>query len=80
MKNIETIKDKYTSIIYNTNNLKDLDKVRISAVGKKGEISCMMQEIGKMSIDQKKQISSFLCVFFSSRRRRYCTNNEEEEE
>jgi hypothetical protein len=39
MKNIETIKDKYTSIIYNTNNLKDLDKVRISAVGKKGEIS-----------------------------------------
>ena len=55
MKNIETIKDKYTSIIYNTNNLKDLDKVRISAVGKKGEISCMMQEIGKMSIDQKKK-------------------------
>jgi len=39
MKNIETIKDKYTSIIYNTNNLKDLDNVRISAVGKKGEIS-----------------------------------------
>ena len=60
MKNIETIKDKYTSIIYNTNNLKDLDKVRISAVGKKGEISCMLQEIGKMSIDQKKQMGPLL--------------------
>ena len=60
MKNIETIKDKYTSIIYNTNNLKDLDKVRISAVGKKGEISSMMQEIGKMSIDQKKQMGPLL--------------------
>jgi phenylalanyl-tRNA synthetase alpha chain len=60
MKNIETIKDKYTSIIYNTNNLKDLDNVRISAVGKKGEISSMMQEIGKMSIDQKKQMGPLL--------------------
>jgi len=60
MKNIETIKDKYTSIIYNTNNLKDLDNVRISAIGKKGEISSMMQEIGKMSIDQKKQMGPLL--------------------
>ena len=60
MKNIETIKDKYTSIIYKTNNLKDLDNVRISAVGKKGEISSMMQEIGKMSIDQKKQMGPLL--------------------
>ena len=60
MKNIETIKDKYTSIIYKTTNLKDLDNVRISAVGKKGEISSMMQEIGKMSIDQKKQMGPLL--------------------
>ena len=40
--------------------MKDLDNVRISAVGKKGEISHMMQEIGKMAIDQKKQMGPLL--------------------
>jgi len=60
MKNIQTIKDKYTSIIHNTDDLKDLDNVRISAVGKKGEISHMMQEIGKMAIEEKKQMGPLL--------------------
>ena len=34
--------------------------MRISAVGKKGEISHMMQEIGKMAIEQKKQMGPLL--------------------
>ena len=60
MKNIQTIKDKYTSIIHYNYDLKDLDNVRISAVGKKGEISHMMQEIGKMAIEEKKQMGPLL--------------------
>ena len=40
--------------IYGCDDLASLDSVRVSALGKKGRISGLMQQLGKMAPDQRK--------------------------
>ncbi len=54
MSDITAVKDKYAAQIESADELRALDDIRVAALGKKGEISKMMQGLGKMSIDEKK--------------------------
>ncbi len=54
MSQIDIIKTHYTTQIESAQDLKHLDEIRVSALGKKGEISKMMGGLGKMSIEEKK--------------------------
>jgi len=54
MSDIALIKDKFATQIAGSGDLKSLDDIRVAALGKKGEVSQMMQGLGKMSIDEKK--------------------------
>jgi len=47
-------KDKYAALIAAADDLRALDDIRVAALGKKGEISAMMQGLGKMSLEDKK--------------------------
>jgi len=54
MSDITAVKDKYAAAIEGALDLQALDAVRVEALGKKGEVSKMMQGLGKMSIEEKK--------------------------
>lgn len=54
MSDIDAIKDKFSAQIQAANELRALDDIRVSALGKKGEVSLMMRGLGKMSADEKK--------------------------
>jgi phenylalanyl-tRNA synthetase alpha chain len=54
MTDINAVKDKFTAQIAAADALPALDDIRVSALGKKGEISLMMRGLGKMSPDEKK--------------------------
>ena len=54
MSEISAIFDKYAAQITAATELRALDDIRVAALGKKGEVSKMMQGLGKMSIEEKK--------------------------
>jgi len=54
MSDIASVKEKFAAQIARSADLRSLDDIRVSALGKKGEVSQMMQTLGKMSIDEKK--------------------------
>ena len=54
MSELDAVKDKYADQIAAAADLRALDDIRVAALGKKGEVSAMMQGLGKMSIDEKK--------------------------
>jgi len=54
MSDIASVKEKFAAQIARSTDLRSLDDIRVSALGKKGEVSQMMQTLGKMSIDEKK--------------------------
>ena len=60
MSDIASVKEKYTAQIAQSSDLKNLDDIRVAALGKKGEVSKMMQGLGKMSIDEKN------CLLYTS--------------
>jgi len=54
MTDLTRVKDKYTTQISGAADLKQLDDIRVTALGKKGEISMMMRGLGQMSPEEKK--------------------------
>ena len=54
MTDLTAARDKYAALIENASDLRALDDIRVAALGKKGEISAMMQGLGKMSLEEKK--------------------------
>ena len=54
MSDLDTIKEKYASQIEAAADLRALDDIRVAALGKKGEVSLKMRELGKMSVEEKK--------------------------
>ncbi len=54
MSEIAATFEKYAAQIKEARELRALDDIRVAALGKKGEVSKMMQGLGKMSIDEKK--------------------------
>lgn len=54
MADIDSVKTKIAAQIETATDLKSLDDIRVAALGKKGEVSLMMRELGKMSVEEKK--------------------------
>ncbi len=54
MADIDSVKTKIAAQIEAASDLQTLDDVRVAALGKKGEVSLMMRELGKMSVEEKK--------------------------
>ena len=54
MSDLDAIKTRILSEISSASDLTSLDDIRIAALGKKGEVSLKMRELGKMSPDEKK--------------------------
>ncbi len=54
MADIDSLKSKITAQIDAAADLQALDDIRVAALGKKGEVSLMMRELGKMSVEEKK--------------------------
>ena len=51
---IDTVRKRLSAAITAADTLPALDDVRVSALGKKGEVSLMMRGLGRMSADEKK--------------------------
>ncbi len=54
MSDIDNLKSKFSERIAEAEDLAALDAIRVEALGKKGEVSLKMRELGKMSVDEKK--------------------------
>ena len=54
MSDLTAVKEKYAAQISGAADLRALDDIRVAALGKKGEVSAMMQGLGKMTIEEKK--------------------------
>jgi len=54
MADIDSLHTKFSEQIATANSLKALDDIRVAALGKKGEVSLKMRELGKMSVEEKK--------------------------
>jgi phenylalanyl-tRNA synthetase alpha chain len=50
---MDDLRDKYISLIANAADEARLEDLRVQAVGKKGEISLQMRELGKMSAEER---------------------------
>ncbi len=55
MKDPNLLKDQIIQSIANASSLEELENIRISALGKKGQISLLMKELGKLEIDLRKK-------------------------
>ncbi len=54
MTDLSSLKDKYAAQITAAATIAALDDIRVAALGKKGEVSLKMRELGKMSVEEKK--------------------------
>jgi phenylalanyl-tRNA synthetase alpha chain len=60
MDGLDTLKAKYLSAVAGAADESALEEVRLSALGKKGEISAMMATLGKMDPDARKAAGASL--------------------
>jgi phenylalanyl-tRNA synthetase alpha chain len=60
MDGLDTLKAKYLTAVANAADEAALEEVRLSALGKKGEISALMATLGKMDPDQRKAAGAML--------------------
>src|SRR5690554_5992388 len=51
---MDDLRDKYIQLIADAPDEAKLEELRVQAVGKKGEISLKMRELGKMSPEERK--------------------------
>ena len=62
MDNIQNLKTEIISSIDNAGDLKALDDIRVSALGKKGKITDMMKSLGSLSVEEKKEAGKTLNI------------------
>ncbi len=62
MSEIQTLKTELTTQIAAANDLKTLDDVRVTALGKKGRVTALMKTLGKMTPDERKEKGQALNV------------------
>ena len=60
MDGLKDLQKKYLSLIDSQKDLNLLEEVRVSILGKKGELSLKMRELGTMSPDEKQSIGPVL--------------------
>jgi phenylalanyl-tRNA synthetase alpha chain len=53
MENLDALKSKYLSAVSNVADENALEELRVQAVGKKGEVSLKMRELGKMTPEER---------------------------
>ena len=66
MENIEELKQKWTAEIKTATTLPQLEEIRVSLLGKKGQITDMMKNLGSLSIEEKKEMGKGLNVLKSA--------------
>ena len=54
MQNLQEIKQEFQSKISNSNNLQDLENVRLTFLGKEGLVKNLMKNIKDLTIEEKK--------------------------
>ncbi|SFO88322.1 phenylalanine--tRNA ligase subunit alpha [Tranquillimonas alkanivorans] len=52
---MDDLRDKYLGLIAGASDESGLEDIRVQAVGKKGEVSLKMRELGKMTPDERKE-------------------------
>ena len=60
MKELETLRSELMSAVEKAGSLDDLEKIRVSALGKKGRITELMKGLGGMDPDSRKQAGQSL--------------------
>ena len=55
MQDLQSLETEITANIDAANDLDGLENIRITELGKKGRVSLLMRELGKMTPDEKKQ-------------------------
>ena len=60
MINIDELKEKALSKINSAKDLKDLDDIRVSYFGKKGEITTIMQSFKDMAAEERKKLGKII--------------------
>ena len=54
MDNINTLQSELESVIANAEDMDTLEQIRISALGKKGQITALMKDLGKLDPEKRK--------------------------
>ncbi|MGR3313473.1 MAG: phenylalanine--tRNA ligase subunit alpha, partial [Roseovarius indicus] len=52
---MDDLRDKYISLISEAGDEATLEDLRVQAVGKKGEVSLKMRELGKMTPEERQE-------------------------
>jgi phenylalanyl-tRNA synthetase alpha chain len=52
---MDDLREKYISLIAGASDETALEELRVAAVGKKGEVSLRMRELGKMSPEERQE-------------------------
>ena len=60
IKELETLRSELMSAVEKAGSLDDLEKIRVSALGKKGRITELMKGLGGMDPDSRKQAGQSL--------------------
>jgi phenylalanyl-tRNA synthetase alpha chain len=62
MDSIIVIKSEFSNLINGAENIEVLEEVRISALGKKGRITSLMKNLGKMEPEERKVLGQNLNI------------------
>ncbi|WP_321397254.1 phenylalanine--tRNA ligase subunit alpha [Emcibacter sp.] len=55
MEDLQSLEQEILGQINSANDIETLEEIRVSALGKKGRVSLMMRELGKMTPEEKKE-------------------------
>jgi len=62
MEDLETLRSELTTAVEAATDLSTLEELRVSALGKKGQITAMMKSLGSMDADQRKTTGQSLNI------------------
>ena len=65
MENTENLKTETLAAIAKASDLKSLDEIRVSVLGKKGAITDMMKGLASLSVEEKKEMGKNLNILKS---------------
>ena len=60
MQDPNLLKDQILKSILNSTTLEELEEIRINSLGKKGVISLLMKDLGKLDLDSRKEKGKLL--------------------
>ena len=56
MEDLQVLEQELTATVNAANDLNSLEDIRVAALGKKGRVSLMMRELGKMTPEQRQDL------------------------